>query len=198
MKSIAISLFMLLACITGSAQQQIVSYPGYTAYWNPVTLIPDSVIWIAKPHAKAANRSAGFHSTGGRLNETRDYRHSGYDIGHNANASDENGNSSDEYNSFDFVNTYPQRPNCNRLTWLALENEVRQLAIQYGSVKNKVYWIGVAGHIGDDGVTVPTSCVKEIWYNGVHEKYIMPNSDTCNLHPYMYYRVKTQKSITGL
>ena len=39
------------------AQQQIVKYPGYKSYWNPKTLIPDSVIYVAKPHAKAAERA---------------------------------------------------------------------------------------------------------------------------------------------
>lgn len=179
----------LAGCMPCLAQQKIV-YPAFTIYYNPVTKIPDSVIWVARPHKKVAEREAGFHATGGRLNESADYAHSGYDIGHNANASDLNGNATDEYDSFDFANAFPQLPNCNRLTWLALENQVRQLAVKYGSVKNKVYWIGVKGHIGKDGVTVPALCIKEIWYGTVHEKYVMPNQDTVNKHLYTYYKVK--------
>jgi DNA/RNA endonuclease G (NUC1) len=161
--------------------QQVITYPGYTSYWNSETLIPDSVIYIAKPHTKAADREANFHPTGGRLNENRDYAKSGYDQGHLCNASDENGNKTDEYNSFDQCNIYPQRPNCNRLTWLDLENYIRQLATQYGQVKVKVYWHGKAGYMGPDKVTIPKFCDKEIWYNGIHEYYSMPNSDSVKL-----------------
>lgn len=170
-------------------QHQVIVYPGYTSYWNSETLIPDSVIYIAKPHKKIAARSSTFHNTGGRLNENADYHKSGYDQGHLCNASDENGNAIDEYNSFDQCNIYPQRPNCNRLTWLALENYVRKLAIQYGSVKVKVFWHGIAGHMGKDNVTIPTYCDKVIWYNGTYEFYSMPNSDTVNKHPFAYYKV---------
>ncbi len=177
-------------CFVKAQTQQIVTYPGYTSYWNPFTQIPDSVIWVTRPHTKVTGRESGFHSTGDRINQTSDYKHSGKDIGHNCNASDENGNSTDEYNSFDFVNTYPQAPNCNRITWLALEDTVRILAVKYDSVRNKVYWKDVSGHIGKDSITVPAYCIKEIWYNGIHEKYIMPNSDTCNRHPFAFYKVE--------
>lgn len=189
MKKLIYLLLLISGCQGAAlAQQQIVKYPAYISYYNPDTLIPDSVIWISKPHEKVADREAGFHSTGGRVNQTKDYAHSGYDIGHNANASDLNGNKQDEYDSFDYVNTYPQRPNCNRLVWLQLENHVRDLATQFDSVKNKVYWIGISGHIGKDRVTIPTLCIKEIWFNGSHEKYVVPNCDTVNRHDYTFYK----------
>ncbi len=177
MKKLIYIIFALISgCTPAFSQQQVIKYPGYVSYWNPFTKIPDSVIWTSRPHEKMANREAGFHATSSRQNQTRDYAHSGYDIGHLCNASDENGSKQDEYNSFDYINTFPQRPNCNRLTWLALEDQVRQLAIQYGQVRNKVYWLGISKHIGRDSVTVPSLCVKEIWYNGQHEVYVMPNS----------------------
>lgn len=181
--------FLLFATFL-QAQQQIVKYPGYTSYWNPKTLIPDSVVYVATHHQKIADRSAGFHATGGRLNEDADYHKSGYDQGHLCNASDENGNKDDEYNSFDQANIYPQRPNLNRLTWLSLETYVRTLAAQYGHVSVKVYWHGVGGYMGKDKVTIPLYCDKEIWYNGIHEKYSMPNKDTVNRHDFKYYAVK--------
>lgn len=170
-------------------QQIKIVYPGYKSYWNSKTLIPDSVIYIAKPHAKVADREPNFHATGGRLNEDRDYKGSGFDQGHLCNASDENGNKIDEYNSFDQCNIYPQRPNCNRLTWLALETYVRQLATTYGQVKVKVYWHKVEGYMGVDKVTIPLYCDKEFWYNGKHEYYSMPNVDTVNRHNFTYYRI---------
>ena len=180
----------LFICSIGYGQQQVIKYNAYVSYWNSQTLIPDSVIWNCIPHTKVVGREAGFHSTGNRVNQERDYKHSGYDIGHNADASDLNGNKEDEYNSFDFANAFPQLPNCNRITWLALENYVRQLATKYGSVKVKVYWHNVAGYMGKDKVTIPLYCDKEIWYNGKHESYSMPNTDTVNKHDFTYYLVK--------
>lgn len=183
-------LLTLLLPLFAVGQQTKIVYPGYTSYWNTITKIPDSVIYIATPHSKVAPRLPNFHATGGRLNEDRDYKGSGYDQGHLCNASDENGNKIDEYNSFDQCNIYPQKPNCNRLTWLALENYVRQLATKYGSVKVKVYWHGNGGYMGVDKVEIPAFCDKEIWYNGKHEKYSMPNTDNVNQKPFTYYLVK--------
>lgn len=187
-KHLILWLAMCLTVIGGNAyaQQQVVKYPGYTSYWNSKTLIPDSVVYFSTPHKKAANRSAGFHATGGRLNDNRDYVHSGYDQGHLCNASDENGNAIDEFNSFDQCNIMPQLPKLNRLTWLALENYIRTL----GVVKIKVYWHGVKGYMGVDKVTIPLWCDKEIWYNGHYEKYSMPNNDTVNIHTFTYYKLK--------
>jgi DNA/RNA endonuclease G (NUC1) len=182
-------LILILLSNSLEAQQQIVKYPGYTSYWNPKTLIPDSVIYVAKPHAKDAERSATFHATGGRINENRDYHASGYDQGHLCNASDENGNKTDEFNSFDQANIFPQRPNLNRLTWLALENYVRELAVKFGSVRVKIGWHGIDGYMGKDKVTIPLYCDKEIWYNGKSEIYSMPNKDTVNKHTFDYYLV---------
>lgn len=188
MRKLIYIIALLAGCQPAFGQQIKIVYPGYISYWNPETKIPDSVIFIAKPHTKVVDREAGFHADGKVPNFNRDYAHSGYDIGHLCSASDENGDKVDEFNSFSYCNVFPQRPNCNRLTWLALENQVRQLADQYGQVKNKVYWIGISGHIGKDRVTIPTLCIKEIWYGNKHEKYIMPNCDSVNRHPYTFYK----------
>jgi DNA/RNA endonuclease G (NUC1) len=190
-KRLFISWVLLITVVfAANAQQVKIVYPGYTCYWNSKSLIPDSVIYVAKPHVKAADRVAKFHATGGRLNEDRDYAHSGYDQGHLCNASDENGSKIDEANSFDQCNIFPQTPNCNRITWLGLENYIRKLATKYGSVKVKVYWHGIAGYMGIDKVTIPAFCDKEIWYNGIHEKYSMPNTNTVNANLFTYYKLK--------
>jgi DNA/RNA endonuclease G (NUC1) len=186
MKKLILIILITFFCEELKAQQQIIKLHGYTSYYNPKTLIPDSVIWIAKPHVKVAKRQSKFHATGDRPNLTNDYKHSAFDIGHNCDASDENGNKIDEYNSFDFANTFPQRPNNNRITWEHLEAYTRKLN---QPVKVKVSWSGIIGKIGKDSVTVPKLTIKELWYNGHYEKYIMPNSDTCNKHDFKYYKM---------
>jgi len=167
--------------------QQVVKYPCYTSYWNSKTLIPDSVIWVASPHAKIVGREAGFHSTGGRINQAKDYAHSGFDIGHDCDASDENGNKLDEYNSFDYANAMPEKPNLNRLVWLALENYTRKLNTH---VRVKVSYRATLGTLGIDRITIPAICIKELWYNGKHERYEMPNVDSVAKHNFTFYRKK--------
>jgi hypothetical protein len=187
MKKVFYLLCMLAyGCSPALAQTVKIVYPGYTDYWNAKTLIPDSVIWTAAPHVKAVGREAGFHATGGRVNLSKDYAKSGFDIGHNCDASDENGNKTDEYNSFDFANTFPQRPNNNRLVWLQLEAYTRKLN---QPVNVKVYWNGVSGYLKPDNVVIPTYTIKELRYSGHFEKYIVPNNDTVSKHPFTYYKV---------
>ena len=183
-------LVLAYSIAVGFAQQVKHVYPAFTTYWNAKTLIPDSVIYIAKPHKKVADRLPTFHVVGNMPNEDKDYAKSGYDQGHLCNASDENGNATDEYNSFGQDNIFPQTPQDNRLVWLGIENYVRQLATKYGSVKVKIYWKGVEGYMGVDKVVIPAVCIKEIWYNGIHEEYDVPNTTTVNQHPFTYYKVK--------
>lgn len=181
-----LTLLLLLISSVCFGQQQVIKYNAYTSYYNPKTLIPDSVIWMCVPHKKAVGREAGFHSTGGRINQKIDYSHSGYDIGHNADASDMNGNKQDEYDSFDFANAFPQLPNCNRITWLALESYCRKIA----PCKVKVSWQGTKGKLGKDSITIPIYCIKEIWKGNTYEKYVVPNTDSVTSHPFAYYKVK--------
>lgn len=63
---LALWLILILSVIGGNCFAQIITYPAYTSYFNVQTGIPDSVIWVAKPHTKAVGREAGFHATGNR------------------------------------------------------------------------------------------------------------------------------------
>lgn len=169
------------------AQQIIIKHHAYTSYWNTQTKIPDSVVYDVNPHKKVCGRESGFHADGQVPNFNTDYAHSGYDIGHECNASDENGNKQDEFDSFSYSNVFPQLPHLNRLTWLALENYVRQLNKPAHIV---ITWRGIKGHIGKDNITVPLYCDKKISYQGTTERYSMPNQDTVSNHPFAYYKIK--------
>lgn len=181
--------FLCLASGCGSialAQQVKIVFPGFTSYYNLKTLIPDSVLWVAAPHVKAVGREAYFHAGKGYKNLLKDYRKSGYDIGHNSDASDQDSNETDEYNSFNFCNAFPQLPNNNRITWLALEAYTRALN---QPVHVKVYWSGIKGYLKPDSVVIPLYTIKELRYAGHFEKYVVPNNDTCVQHPFTYYKV---------
>ena len=187
-------LILTLLIVTGlSAQQQVIKYPGYTSYWNPKTMIPDSVIWtITKVHQQSHQipRVNKFHSSGARKNLKYDYLHSGYDQGHNSPYDDNYYSDSAEYKCFDFINMFPQLHKLNGQTWEHLEDYCRKMAIQFDSCKVKTSWKTIDKKIGVDSVVVPLYCVKEIWYNGNYEKYVMPNKDTVTKHLFTYYKVK--------
>ena len=190
MKKLIIILLLFSGTAFGQTTAQLkFVYPGYTSYWNPKTLIPDSVIYIARPHKKSVGRLSSFAPIPNEPNQDRDYKGSKYDQGHLCNASDENGNQIDEANSFRQCNIFPQTPNDNRIVWEHLENYVRTLAAKYGSVKVKIYWHGVAGYLGIDKVTIPAYCDKEIWYGTMHEKYTIPNTNDVNKFDYDHYKV---------
>lgn len=180
-----IAMILLHVVCLGQAVKHV--YPSFITYWNVKTLIPDSVIYTATPHKKVCDRLPSFHVVGNMPNEDRDYAKSGLDQGHLYNASDANGNKTDEYNSFGQDNIFPQTTQDNRITWLALENYIRALNIP---VKVKIYWQGIAGYMGVDKVVIPAYCIKEIWYGSHHEKYIVPNTKTVNQHPFTYYKQK--------
>ena len=194
MKNFTISL-MLVLCICGSAsaQQQVVSYPGYTAYWNPVTLIPDSVIWvITKDHLTGQKipRANRFHPEKWMPNLKRDYAGSHYDQGHNSPYDDNYWSKDAEYQCFSYVNMFPQLHVLNAQTWERLEDYSRKMALQYGSCYVKTYWQGIDKKIGPDSIAVPLWCVKTIKYNGISETYKMPNRDTVVNHDFSFYKVK--------
>ena len=56
----------------------------------------------------------------------KDYSHSGYDIGHMANAEDFAGNCAKERMTFVFYNALPQTPNLNRGVWKRFETAIRK------------------------------------------------------------------------
>ncbi len=183
----------ILLASTKWSQSQVITFPGYTSYFNSETLIPDSVIWtITKAHLlmPKAPRKNQFHSSGNRQNQNRDYLHSHYQKGHNSSYEDNAYSADAEFQCFDFVNMFPQLHVLNAQTWERLEDFSRKMALQFDSCKVKTSWAVIDRKIGVDSVVVPLYCIKEIWYNGHYEKYIMPNRDSVIKHPFGYYKVK--------
>ena len=174
-------------------QPEKITFPGYTSYWNETTNIPDSVTWtITKEHLTGAKipRSNKFHSSDSRQDLKRDYAHSGYDQGHNSPYDDNYYSPDAEFQCFDYLNMFPQLHVLNAQTWERLEDFSRKMALQFDSCKVKTSWAVIDRKIGVDSVVVPLYCIKEIWYNGHYEKYIMPNRDSVIKHPFGYYKVK--------
>lgn len=190
MKYTILSLLLLAAV---GAYGQTITKPGYTSYYNAKTKIPDSVLWtITKAHLTGTKipRNNQFHSEPGMQNLKRDYINSHYDQGHNSPYDDNYWSADAEFQCFSYINMFPQRHLLNAQTWERLEDYSRQMALKYGSCRVKTSWRGVDKKIGIDSVVVPLYCIKQIWYNGVSERYVMPNRDSCIKHPFTFYKVK--------
>jgi endonuclease G len=109
-------------------------------------------------------------------NLDKDYKHSGYDRGHQMDAYDCGCDSTAMAESFYYSNITPQTPTLNRGSWKRLEDYARQLAKQYDSV---LVWCGSVTldnrHIGK--VAVPDFCWKIIYIkkSGVIKTYSFKN-----------------------
>lgn len=151
------------------------------------------MLWtITKAHLTGTKipRNNQFHSEPGMQNLKRDYINSHYDQGHNSPYDDNYWSADAEFQCFSYINMFPQRHLLNAQTWERLEDYSRQMALKYGSCRVKTSWRGVDKKIGIDSVVVPLYCIKQIWYNGVSERYVMPNRDSCIKHPFTFYKVK--------
>ncbi len=91
-----------------------------------------------------------------------DYRRSGYDRGHLAPAGDMGFDAQAMSESFYMSNISPQVPAFNRGIWKDLEEDVRQWALQDGSlyVVTGPVFAGSSRKIGEHQVTVPTAFYK--------------------------------------
>ncbi len=92
----------------------------------------------------------------------KDYAHSGYDIGHLANAEDFAFDCQKDEATFRFYNALPQTANLNRGVWKVDETDIRELSktdtllILCGGVFNDSLYIG-------DCVSVPNYCWKIVY-----------------------------------
>jgi endonuclease G len=128
----------------------------------------------------------------GLRGELSDYRHSGYDRGHNAPAADFKRGREAMSTTFLLSNMCPQTPALNRRIWAHLEEEVRDLVQADGEawvVTGNLFlttdsqFVPPSEFIGTDRVAVPTHCFKAILASrddGTYVTYafLMPNQRT--------------------
>jgi endonuclease G, mitochondrial len=85
-----------------------------------------------------------------------DYAHSGYDIGHLANAEDFASNCAKERMTFVFYNALPQTPNLNRGVWKSFETAIRKR-----SQKDRLFIVCGGYSFQKKGLLwVPSRCFK--------------------------------------
>ncbi len=141
---------------------------GYAVSHSSVAKIPVWVGYILKPEhtlgceARTNKFKADLSFPKGMRAETSDYRKSGYDIGHLANAADLSYSKETEEESFLLTNMSPQVPKFNRGIWKYLEGYIRDQ-----SFENKRTVQIYVGNIWDNnsktigsGVIVPDKMYK--------------------------------------
>jgi endonuclease G len=157
------------------------------ALWSAEHLTAESVA-----AAKQQPRTGRFHEESripaSDRGMTADYARSGYDRGHMTPSGDMPSQHSQE-ETFTLANMVPQTPQLNRGVWEAIEEAVRSLAIQDGSlyvVTGPAFVGSPIKYVGDDRVLVPTSTWKAIYDPKNHDTgvYVCKNDQTphCSIH----------------
>jgi len=153
--------------------EQIITHTGFTVSYNYEWKIPN---WVAYHHTKekvdgTVPRAKHFKPDPNVPNDKTatndDYRNTGWDKGHLAPAADMKWSEKAMKESFYFSNVCPQNPNLNSGIWKDLEEQVRDLTHQKGSIY--VVCGPVVSKqprtIGNNKVAVPDSFFKALLQN---------------------------------
>jgi len=189
--------------------ERIIHHVGYSLSYNE---IHEQANWVAYEltaaevrgsiKRKDAFRSDPMISSGS--SSISDYKGSGYDRGHLAPAGDMKWSSTAMSESFFMSNISPQDPSFNRGIWKRLESQVRQWAIDNGSVY--IATGGVLSYglntIGSNGVSVPQYYYKVILdYQEPDIKgigFIMPNTAGNQSLQGLAVTIDNVESVTGI
>ena len=148
----------------------VLVYNGFVVNYNTSRLIPN---WVAYeltadevvgdiPRARGFSMDLDYKD---RQAMREDYSNTGWDKGHMAPAGDMKWSQAAMFESFYLTNVCPQNHNLNGKDWNTLEKQIRDWAIQYGSVwvvcgplvKDNIY-----GTIGQQNVVVPDGFFKAV------------------------------------
>jgi endonuclease G len=132
----------------------------------------------------------------GERAELSDYKHSGYDRGHQSPAGDRFDDRS-MAESFSLANMVPQDPSNNRRLWSHIEAAVRRMAVDAGEayVVTGPLFIGAQiSTIGADRVFVPTSLFKLVYLPSQQLAFAVVAHNVATNH----YEVKTVHELEAL
>jgi endonuclease G len=179
-------LFAICLLITVGTQAQeidtVIRTGVYTSYYNYRLHEPLYVTYKLYNGGGDCSRKAFHFKTGGLDYSAtpKDYKASGFDEGHLADAKDFAYDCEKEEETFRFYNCVPQTPKLNRGIWKHFETQIRKesqgdsLIILCGSIfSDKV--------IGPDNIAVPDYCWKIVESLTTHQItycLIFPNDDS--------------------
>ena len=154
----------------------------YTSYFNYSLHEPLYVVYSLYKGGGKCDRSGDVFVTDGLPYSAtdKDYSHSGYDEGHEANSQDFAFNCALQKMTFRFYNCIPQKPRLNRGCWKSLETLVRK-----ESQTDSLFIIcgNIFGDkkIGDNNIAAPDYCYKIVYSLSTHKMIhcrLFPNDNS--------------------
>lgn len=153
-----IILFLIILLSLNSYSQNIEKYDtivvetNYKSYYSFKIKGPSFVIYkLYKGGGSVSRKGMDFKSTLPFF----DYKKSGYDIGHMADAEDFAYNEILEKETFKYYNAVPQKPNLNRGIWKSYETKIRKIS-QTDSL------LIICGGCDYNGM-IPNNCFKIVY-----------------------------------
>lgn len=157
---------LLRTCQPAAAQinfDTLIITPAYDVYYSFKDKAPVLVIYKLYKGGGTCDRIGDvFKNTlGDKEASAKDYKYSGYDIGHMCNSKDEAYNCTLQEETFRFFNSVPQTPEMNRGVWKHFETSTRYLS-QTDSLLVICY-----NHFSDKKlngrVSIPDTCYKIVY-----------------------------------
>ncbi len=182
-------IFLLLTLNVAEAQQidTVIVNDVYISYFSYQYHNPLYVVYKVYQGGGDCDRKAFHFKTGNLPNSATpaDYKGSGYDEGHLADAKDFASDCFREEETFRFYNCVPQTPKLNRGIWKHFETEIRKLS-QNDSVL--VICGSIFGNktMGPDNIAIPEECWKLVFSLSTKKKlyaFTCPNDDSNSFIP---------------
>jgi len=179
---ISLILLLILTKVQSQTVDTIIRNDIYTSYFNNQLHEPLFVVYkLYEAGGECSRKSLRFKTGGLEYSAiSKDYKGSGFDEGHLADAKDFAYDCEKEEETFRFYNCVPQTPRLNRGIWKHFETEIRKesqddsLLVFCGSIfGNKT--------IGEDNIAVPDYCWKIVFSLTTHEivsSMIFPNDES--------------------
>lgn len=179
------------------AEENVITYCGFTSSYNHNTLIPN---WVA--YELTADELEGQYNfkpsfswdpnLEGPQASREDYSNSGWDKGHMAPRADMKWSEQSLLESYYFTNVCPQNHDMNAYDWCSIEKLARRMASEYGSVYvicGPIITDNKYGTIGANQIVIPDAFFKALLLesNGGYYAiaFVVPNSP--DRHPISEY-----------
>jgi endonuclease G, mitochondrial len=176
-----LTIFTILLSFQSFSQTSdtIITTPILKSYFSYQTHTPLFVSYVLyHGGGECSRKSMSFKTDGLNHSATsKDYSHSGYDIGHMANAEDFANDCEKEKLTFYFYNALPQRAKLNRGCWEIIETNIREES-QKDSLLIICGGYQFEKQIGT--ILVPSYCfkiIKNLKTKAIH-CYLFPNDDS--------------------
>lgn len=127
-KTILFLLLIISLSVSAQTITKVIYGQNYTSYFSSTTHTPLFVSYKLYHGGGDCSRSTMSFKPNYTINTATkvDYKGSGYDIGHMANAEDFAYDCDLEENTFQFINALPQTAQLNRGIWKSYETEIRK------------------------------------------------------------------------